>query len=256
MEQKQVYVCEDSLEGIFTAIYEAWASKNGHANNQIQLQHDSDIALFCSYISIQPDSEKAEKVTKAIKKKIGNVAYRYIYYMALSDRTDKADVIYRFMILGFHYGSEVMDYLSNDAVSAISKTYKRVSMEGHHYKGFLRFEELSNHILLGRVRPENNILPVLAEHFSDRFQSENFIILDEKRQIAVVHPEGKRWFMISTELMDASQLENVSEREAEMQGAWNAFFENISIKERENLHLQQNMCPLRYREFMPEFKEG
>lgn len=252
-----VYLCEDSLEGIFTAIYEAWESRNGHANNKIQLADHSEIALFCKYITVHPDLEKAKKVTKSIKQKIGMQAYRYIYYMALSNLEEKADVIYRFMILGFHYGSRVMDYLSNETVSTMAKTYKRVSMEGQHYKGFLRFSELSNHILLARIRPNHHILPILAGHFSDRFRQENFMILDESRKVAVVHPAGKQWFLISTELMDEEALKEESEKEEEMKIAWNAFVDNISIKERENLHLQQNMCPLRYREFMPEFnREG
>ena len=49
MNEIQVYVCEDSIEGIFTAIYDAWASKRGHVNNKIQLEHNTEIALFCSY---------------------------------------------------------------------------------------------------------------------------------------------------------------------------------------------------------------
>ena len=255
MNEIQVYVCEDSIEGIFTAIYDAWASKRGHVNNKIQLEHNTEIALFCSYLSVKPDLEKAEKVTRSIKQKIGLEAYRYIYYMALSNRDDKADAIYRFMILGFHYGSQVMDHLSNDAVNLMAKTYKRVSMERHRYTGFVRFEELSNHILVSKIRPENNILPILAPHFVDRFSSENFMIIDESRQMAVVHPARKQWFILSMELMDQNVLEEVSEREKEMKGAWATFVEHISIKEREHLKLQQNMCPLRYREFMPEFKK-
>ncbi len=252
---KHIYLCDDSIEGIFTAVYDAWASGYGHANNYIQLKSCQEIELFSRYIEVESDVEKATKVTNTVRNKIGMEAYRWIYYMAMSDLKEKADGIYRFMILGLHYGSKVMDYLSNDTVNSMAKTYKRVSMESHKYKGFIRFEELESGILLSKIRPNNNILPLVAGHFADRFSMENWIIMDEGRKIAVVHPAGKQWFIIATELMDQEMLNSYSEKELILRGAWNTFVEHISIKERENLHLQQNMCPLRYREFMPEFKK-
>ncbi|MDO5520285.1 MAG: TIGR03915 family putative DNA repair protein [bacterium] len=252
---KHIYVCNDSIEGIFTAVYDAWASGYGHANNYLQLEGEQELRLFSEYIEVKPELLKTNKVTNTIKTKIGNEAYRLIYYMAISNQKEKADHIYRFIILGLHYGPKVLDYLSNDTVSIMFKTYKRVGMEGHHYNGFVRFSETSSHILVSRIRPDNNILPIIATHFADRFKIENFMIIDEARKIAVVHPAHKQWFIISTELMDQEMLQESSEKEEQMQGAWKAFIQNISIKERENLKLQQNMCPLRYREFMPEFSK-
>lgn len=250
---KHIYVCKDSIEGIFTAVYDAWASGYGHANNYLQLEEKQELTLFSTYITVTPDEEKTRKVTNTLKQKVGNDAYRWIYYMAVSDLEEKADHIYRFMILGLHFGNKVMDYLSHDTVSIMAKTYKRVSMESHKYKGFIRFSELEGGILLSKIRPNNNILPLIAGHFADRFAIENWIIIDEGRKMAVVHPARKQCFMISTDLMDQHMLNDTSKKEEVMRGAWNAFVEHISIKERENLNLQQNMCPLRYREFMPEF---
>ncbi|MDO5292409.1 MAG: TIGR03915 family putative DNA repair protein [bacterium] len=252
---KHIYICEDSIEGIFTSVYDAWASGYGHVNNYLQMEGTQELRLFSEYIEVKPDLSKADKVTNTVKTKIGNEAYRLIYYMAVSNLKEKADHIYRFIILGLHYGPKVLDYLSNDTVSIMAKTYKRVSMEGHHYKGFIRFSEISGNILVSRIRPDNNILPLIANHFSDRFTIENFMIIDEARNIAVVHPAHKKWFIISTELMDQEVLKEETQKEEQMKGAWNAFIKNISIKERENLKLQQNLCPLRYREFMPEFSK-
>lgn len=241
------------MEGIFTAIYEAWASGYGHAYNQIQINGERDYELFCEYKVIAPDEEKSHKVIRSIKRKMGNEAYRYIYYMAISNETERADAIYRFMILGFHLGPSVLNYLSHDAVRIIMKTYKRVSMEAHHYLGFVRFQELSNHILCSKIRPDSNLLTIIMPHFADRLPKENFMILDEARGIAGVHPSNKDWFLVVTDNMDVSLLSEYSEQEQMMQQVWGTFVDCISIKERENYQLQRNMCPLRYREFMPEF---
>ena len=248
------YVCEDSMEGIFTAIYDAWASGYGHANNRIQVSDERDYELFCDYILVTPEEEKSRKVIRTIKKTMGNEAYRYIYYMAISNEKEKADAIYRFMILGLHMGPSVLNHLSHDAVRPIMKTYKRVSMEGHHYRGFVRFQGLSNHILCSKIRPDNNLLTLLMPHFSDRLPNENFMIVDEGRGIAGVHPSKKEWFLVLTDQMTSPMLSDYSEQEQIMQQVWGTFVDSISIKERENYQLQRNMCPLRYREFMPEFQ--
>ena len=173
--------------------------------------------------------------------------------MAMSNSIEKADVIYRFLILGLHYGPSVMNFLSNDIVSTISKMYKKVSMEAHHYRGFIRFSELSNGVFCSRIRPDHNLLTMISPHFADRFPQENWMIIDEGRNIAVVHPAHKAWFLIDMGLVDEELLGEETEKEKEMQQSFRTFVENISIKERENYHLQRNMCPIRYREFMPEF---
>lgn len=252
---KHIYLCEDSIEGIFTAIYTAWASGYGHANNYIQINDEREMQLFSEYIIVVPDPTLSMKVTNSIRNKIGHDAYRFVYHMVVSNVKEKADIIYRFMILGFHYGPKVMDYLSNEYVSAICKTYRKVNFEAHHYKGFVRFSELSSHIMCSRIRPDHNILTLIAPHFADRLPLENWMIIDEGRQIAAVHPANKAWFLVSTNSMDNSLLTAESEKEKRMKDVWNTFVDSISIKERENLKLQRNMCPLRYREFMPEFQK-
>ena len=44
-----VFECEDSSDGIFTGIYDAWASRLGHANVWLQLQGMHTLELFTQY---------------------------------------------------------------------------------------------------------------------------------------------------------------------------------------------------------------
>ena len=32
-----IFLCDDTMEGIFTAVYDAWASRLGHANVKLQV---------------------------------------------------------------------------------------------------------------------------------------------------------------------------------------------------------------------------
>lgn len=250
-----IYVCEDQIESIFTAIYEAWASGYGHAYNRILVGPIQNYELFSEYIMVHADPEKSRKVTESIKRKIGSEAYTGVYDMAISDNPEKGEIIYRFLILGFQYGLRVMDYLSNDYVSLITKNMKTIWREVHHYYGFVRFSELSNGILLSQIKPKNNLLTLLAPHFADRMQQENFMIIDEGRKLAAVHPAHNPWFLVSLSMIDPELLKEHTKKEETMSSAWSVFVDNIAIKERENYHLQRNMLPLRFREYMPEFME-
>ena len=52
---------------------------------------------------------------------------------------------------------------------------------------FLRFSELENGVLFATIHPKDNVLPYLAEHFTDRLPSENFMIYDATHQSVAVH---------------------------------------------------------------------
>jgi probable DNA metabolism protein len=45
----------------------------------------------------------------------------------------------------------------------------------------------------------------------------------------------------------------LSDNEEKFQKLWKLFFENVTIKKRKNLKLQQNFVPLLYRKYMTEF---
>lgn len=65
-----VFECEDSSDGIFTGIYDAWDSRLGHANVRLQLQGMHTLELFTQYRQVVPDAGKAEKVARTIRRSV------------------------------------------------------------------------------------------------------------------------------------------------------------------------------------------
>ena len=61
MEEKYL-ICEDSIEGIFTGIYDAYALREGHEHIHIQVGEVDNYRLFADYLYIQPDPVKTDKV--------------------------------------------------------------------------------------------------------------------------------------------------------------------------------------------------
>ena len=76
------------------------------------------------------------KVAKSIKEKISLDVYEILCRIALSNYEAKADLMYRFLILGFHLYSKVMECLSNEIVNQIFRINKNVNNEVHHMLGF------------------------------------------------------------------------------------------------------------------------
>ena len=53
-----VFVCEDSPEGIFTGVYDAWNSRLGHENVRLEVQGEYNYSLFSEYREVAVDRLK------------------------------------------------------------------------------------------------------------------------------------------------------------------------------------------------------
>ena len=171
-------------------------------------------------------------------------------------KEEKADIIYRFLILGFSMGAKIVNHLVNDTVMSLFEMNRNVSNEANHCLGFLRFKEINNHILLAKINPKNDIIRLVAPHFSDRLSNENFIIYDENRKSCVVHKAGYPWIYTIGDNLNLDNILSFSNAEEEFQSLWKIFFETIGIEERKNDKLQRNNLPLRHRNNMPEFNKS
>lgn len=253
MENKIIYLCEDTPDGVFTAVYDVWAKEHSREHFSIQGERQHAMQLFAEYRYIQTDIEKAVKVIRSVRNQIGGEVADWIYHAALSYREDKIDCIYDFLKLAFCYGKKITTMHGETVVCRMYELKRNVSNEAHRFLEFLRFHDSEEGILIARIQPKNQILPLLAEHFADRFPEENFVILDETYQMGIFHPKQMQWYIAPLEL---ESLERIWEKRqsAEYESLWKTFFQTIAIKQRENYQCQRNLCAIRYRDYMVEFQ--
>lgn len=254
---KTVYVCEDSFEGILCGVYDAWMGKKGHANVKLETAGQGDtLELFCEYQEVPVVLEKVEKVIRSVRTNISEEVYETIYKASLSREGDRADCIYRFLIYGFHIGKGVTDMLQIPEVFKVFEMCRYLDNEAHLFKEFLRFVEMEGGFLASRIGPKNDALVLIAPHFADRLPEENFIIYDENRKKAAIHPAGRPWFLMN--LSSAAWEESLQKAidEDGYEALWKVFRKSIAIQERRNYVCQRNHMPLRYRVYMPEFSEN
>ena len=84
--------------------------------------------------------------------------------------------------------------------------------------------------MFSTIHPKNHALPILAEHFADRFPQENFMIYDETRQLAAVHRAGKNFMLVDASDLNQDIIHNFSEEEQQFRDLWMTFFDSIAIK--------------------------
>ncbi len=256
-----VYQCEDSLEGIFTAIYNAYEDRQSPQDTRVSLT--DELILFAEYIPVSSDPRKAEKVIRTLKRQFGEKDYYRICMALASPNPEKAQAVYQTVADGLARKcrpGHLLDNLANDQVNLVLSMEVRAGREYDHLRGFLRFEELEEGILYAQFSPKNNLLTFLMEHFADRFPIENFMIYDEGRQQLGIHPaggngkSGSEWYLMQCgeKLIQTLSLASSDEEKA-YQELFRCFCHKIAIKERRNLELQRNMLPLRFREYMTEF---
>lgn len=248
-------ICEDSLEGIFTGIYNAYLLKKPHSQVHICVGEEENYRLFAIYEECAADEKKAESVAGTILREFGEEAYLSICRALASPEQDKGEAVYKTLVTGFHMKNrkELMGNLADPFVHRVFELARFTANEAHFHVEFLRFRELESGILYAPMGPKNNIITFITPHFADRLPLENFVIHDEIRNIFAVHPKGREWFLTVREPETAIQDMCFSKGEEEYSELFSHFFHTIAIKERNNYVLQRGMLPLRYRKYMTEF---
>lgn len=259
-----IYVCEDSLTGIFSGIYEVWKRKMTAEEAGLEVGDSFERRLFCEYIFCKAEERKALAVIRMIQKNLGADVYEKISYALLSADRRKAEMVFRAMLEAKKLSRKdrLMEHLGNEAVRAVFGRYRQVANEAHHYKGFVRFRELKNKTLFAKIEPKHAVLPCIAEHFADRFPQENWVIYDKTHEVFLIHEKGKRYYFLQQYMCmkgDSGSAQNIaggfSEEEMDYEALWKEFVQSISVAERENRALQNQNLPLRFRTNLVEFSK-
>jgi hypothetical protein len=140
------------------------------------------------------------------------------------------------------------DRLDGDCRIVLATAYK-VAHELDRLTGFLRFSPDRRGRYLARCSPDYFVLPALAPHFTSRFGYKPWIIVDEKRGLALIgERRGEtRLAPAGEEFWDPGGDSGIWEE------LWRRYHRIVSIEGRKNPSLQRRFIPLRYRNYLNEF---
>jgi probable DNA metabolism protein len=103
------------------------------------------------------------------------------------------------------------------------------------------------------------VLPLLLDHFGDRFADQPWILYDARRRYGVLRAEGRfREIALEISLDEGGGLADglLAERETLFQELWKSYCRAITIKERLNPRQQLRCMPRRFRPYLTELREA
>lgn len=240
------YIYDGSFEGFLTCIYDAFYAMN-KPEDIVSIENYIENFLI-EKVYIKTDIEKFQKVYEAIEMKISKDSLKRVFYAYLSELPGAEMIVLKYLQLGFKIGRGIDLNLANEHVLNMDNIYKKVGYERHRIVGLLRFKKLKEDILYAQVEPDHNIIALLAPHFKERLSSENFIIHDIKREIAIFYNKSE-WVIKDIEVADPFLVKDIEEGYEDL---WRVYFNAISIKSKANIKLQKRNMPMRYWKHLTE----
>ena len=239
------YLYDGTFEGILTCIYPHYYTDKASG---IFPAESYQSCMLGGYMDVETDEEKAGRVYEAVKNKISYFDLARIYKVYLSNDPQKENKILDYVVFGFKKGPSVSKFHGSSVVAAVESIEKKIKVEQERMMQFVRFSVMERGVMYSEIAPDNDVLELVADHFSERFRNDPFIIHDTGRKKAVVAFEGK-WY---TTPFDGKDIPDESEDEKMYRRLWKHYFDNIAIKERTNRKCQSRFIPQRYRKNLTE----
>ena len=240
-----ILVYDGSFEGFLSLVYEVYYKKLKPTKIYKTLLNE---IIFEEILEIQTSEENSTKVLKAIKTKFPKPIVEKILNIFMCDSRAFEVALLEFIIIGFKDTKQLFN-INNSSVFYLSNLEKELFKNVHKMYAFVRFEELDDDTLYAKLECKFNVVYFLAKHFLKRFNNQNFIIHDINRKIAFIKTKDD----YSIQEVAFFDEPNYSANEEKFQKLWKRFFKGVTIEERINPKLQQQLVPLIYRTYMSEF---
>ncbi|MDE6746532.1 MAG: TIGR03915 family putative DNA repair protein [Oscillospiraceae bacterium] len=243
-----VYCYDGSFDGLLCCVFESFVRRETPVRITAGAQEQLTLA---EVLDVPTDPEKAARVAAAIPKKISPRTEELVKIAFLTFGEDKDLLILKYLQKGFAVGGRIEDMLADDTVNALYRAIQHCTVEAQRMKQFIRFSDFDGY-LAAVIEPKNKVIPLIADHFTDRYRNENFLIYDETHRMALVYHSHRAEIAENIYFeMPAASAEEEHYREL-----WKSFYDAIAIKERYNPRCRMNMMPKRYWKHMTEFSEN
>jgi len=262
-----VYTFDGTMDGLLTAVFDAFALKElperlrvGERSSGMELLKDGDaLPLFCDRIyKVCSDEEKARRVWAGLEKRLTREAMKLISVSWLSELRELNTPLFQYICKVFRQGDISKNFADPD-VLAVTNIARRVMHEQLRMKQFIRFQKAKDGTYLAVVSPDHNVLPIVIDHFQDRFNDQPWLIYDARRHYGYYYQtlpvrvtfenEAAVPFDLSNGKLDADVL---SSDDQLLQDLWRTYFKAICIRERMNPRKQLKDMPRRYWKYMTE----
>ena len=261
-----VYVFDGTMDGLLTAVFDTFLLKE--QPEQLLAEGDA-LPLFCDRVyQVSTDEEKARRVWAGMEKRLSHEAMKLISVSWLSEQRELNTPLFQYICKVFRQAAATPDQgwgiernFADPDVLAVTNIARRVLHEQLRMKQFIRFQKAKDGTYLAVVAPDHNVLPIIIDHFQDRFNDQPWLIYDAKRHYGYYYDGHAAPIRITfeNELSVPFDLGNgklnddiLSSDDQLLQDLWRTYFKAICIKERLNPRKQVQDMPRRYWKYMTE----
>lgn len=263
------YRYDGSFEGFLCALAVCLESGQGEGEF-LRPGLDGQGRLFASAAhDVVTERETALRFREWFVAEVSRKAFATLRYAFHSEAAGVEDLLRRYVVVGLRHGRRMQRMLAREPVSSVCRLSRKVAHEAHRFTGFVRFREVSwpageelegvqgqttdrpaVSLLYARIEPEADILPFIAPHFRERLNDRPWMIHDLRRSSLVLCDQGT-WRLVRGVSLACPPGLTVDEELCS--SLWRSYFQHMTIPERHNPRLQQNLVPLRFRAHLVEF---
>jgi len=245
---------DGSWQGFLTAVFEIYEYKITDVN--CCNMHTAHASLFGKIHHAHTNVVKADRVLTSLQKKLSATAVQNIYKNFLSEISGVENVMVRFIQYVLANPQKVENNFSNSDVLKIHQVSKKVHREKHRMDAFIRFQRTKDDLYFAMVKPDFDVLPLIAPHFEKRYADQRWLIYDEHRKYGIYYDlqnVNEVSINFSIDVQNAATVAAIySEEEILYQTLWQQYFSSVNIKARKNTKLHIQHMPRRYWKFLPE----
>jgi probable DNA metabolism protein len=248
------FTYDRTFDGLLTCVFDAFNRKEFPDNI---VGENVQLPLFTELFRVVTDEAEADRVLKALQKKISSSALDMLFVTYLSEIDGIEIILFHYMqkALAAEFSIE-MNFADPDVLE-LSKIYKKVTREEERMRQFVRFQKTVDGIFFAVMDPKHNVLPLSARFFRTRFADQQWIIYDIRRKYGLFY-DLKTVETVHFNHLDISletgklTTEKLDDYELAFQNLWKDYLKAITINERKNLKLQRQHLPKRFWKYLTE----
>lgn len=248
-----IYVFDGTLEGLLTAVFEWFERKTPAPKLVSEKNYQPDV--FTPSLLVATQREKADRVWKGLTKKLDRQEMRRIYCAYLSELEETYQDIFLFAIYIFTQAKGAAKNYGNTQVLNIAQTARKVEREKHRMEAFIRFQKTADGIFYCGIDPDFNVIPLIINHFKNRYADQEWIIYDLKRHFGILYnlqTVEEIYLEGNLNLLKKENNHLLDDQEVLYADLWKNYFKSTNIVARKNTKLHIQHVPKRYWKYLTE----
>ena len=255
MKQEAILSYDGSLEGFLTCVFTAYEEKLQVLDIQPPGRQELQ-EIFQKSQPVITDPEKAKRVWTSLKKKCSAAGLKDMQWAFLSELPGMEMQLYRMIRYILAENVPVDRDFSHSAVLKVAQAAKKVGREKHRMEAFVRFRLTKDEVYFAAIEPDFNVLPLIKNHFKNRYTDQKWIIYDLKRNFGIAWNLQMLEYItldLAPEIVIAGAPEAYfHSSEIAFQELWQQYFTSTNIKSRANAKLHVQHLPKRYWKYLTE----